>query len=274
METKKMLITPEIAEKLLKKNKSNRPISQRIINEYSRVMANGGWFEDTGESIKIDPDGTLFDGQHRLMALINAKVNLYFEVATKPIEAFKFIDQGKKRNASDIFACEGVTYYRTITAGLKKYIALKKGISISRTGGCSFNLVDIKFSNAEILNFYHSNPEVFQGAASNSDNWYRKSGKLLAVSEIMGYYLYFRDKSIDDSFSFMQMMCEGIDLTPGNPILLLRRRLNEDKLNTRYKLSTLAKTAFIIKTWNYYRNRQPLGSLRFNPETEKFPIAI
>ena len=82
MKTEVKLITPQIAEEMLKKNPMNRRVKDFVISEYSRVMKAGLWKENTGEAIKFASDGTLLDGQHRLTALIKANVSLYFLIIT------------------------------------------------------------------------------------------------------------------------------------------------------------------------------------------------
>ena len=273
MKTQEMLITPQIAERFLKENKSNRPPTERLISEYARQMKSGLWFEDTDESIKVDSSGLLVDGQHRLLALIRADVSLRFRVSIVPSEAYKYIDTGKKRTARDAFAHDGISNYTNVAAGLRRYVALKKGLSIGYDSG-GISMTDIRTSNAELLALYSQSPNLYQGAYSNASSWYRKSGRLMRTTDIMAYYLCFSDLSADDAFAFMSFLFEGSAPDPRSPILLLRTRLLEDKTNTRYKISALIKNALIVKTWNLFRTKQTVLQLKFDVNRDKYPIAL
>lgn len=65
-----ILVTPEMAEELLKWNDNPRKkIMQTVIDRYRADMAAGEW-TDTAESIAIDYNGYLHNGQHRLNAIV------------------------------------------------------------------------------------------------------------------------------------------------------------------------------------------------------------
>lgn len=274
MKTKTILITPELATELLKGNIANRPPSRSFITDYARQMKAGLWFEETGEAIKITSDGRLVDGQQRLMALIMAGVSLNFLVTEVPNDAFKYIDSGKKRTAGDLFACSGVPNYVNIAAGLKSYVMLKRGLSIGfyKSGGSDGRT--IKVSNSELYSIYCSAPHVYQGAYSNASKWYHKSGRLMKVSEAIAYYLLFRDIDENDAFDFMDSLFCATNMSGNSPIMLLRSRLYEDKVNTRYKLSAVIKTMLTIKTWNYFRKGQCPKTLQVNINRDSMPIAV
>lgn len=62
-------ITPELARQLLSNNKINRKIKPTIVERYAEQMEAGEW-KFTGDTIKVDGEGMLLDGQHRLLAII------------------------------------------------------------------------------------------------------------------------------------------------------------------------------------------------------------
>lgn len=69
-------IGPIKAEEYLKKNVRNyRPVTETLVEKYAEDMAIGKW-EQNGESIKFYENGDLFDGQHRLNAIIKSKTTL------------------------------------------------------------------------------------------------------------------------------------------------------------------------------------------------------
>ena len=66
-----MEVSPNLASEWLKKNKKNRLISQRLVNQYAADMDSGKW-SLTHQSIAFHENGDLADGQHRLSAVIKA----------------------------------------------------------------------------------------------------------------------------------------------------------------------------------------------------------
>lgn len=61
-------ITPEMAELWLTKNKRNRNINRQRVKTYADEMRGGKWLTHH-QGIAFYEDGTLADGQHRLMAI-------------------------------------------------------------------------------------------------------------------------------------------------------------------------------------------------------------
>lgn len=97
-----MPIGPTEATRLLEGNKNNRPISDKIVQQYAAEMRAGGWRE-TGNPINIDVDGSLLNGQHRLWAIIESGVTLRFHVIYESDpEAFATFDTGRMRTADTL----------------------------------------------------------------------------------------------------------------------------------------------------------------------------
>ena len=102
MEAKVQIITPELAEKYLEKNYNNyRHASSTAVNAYAEDMKNGNW-ELNGESIKFSENGSLIDGQHRLMAVVKAGVRIPMLVVTGIKDGTILCDVGKGRTLSQI----------------------------------------------------------------------------------------------------------------------------------------------------------------------------
>ena len=97
MKKEKLLITPNMAKELLRLNKGNRPIHKSNLEYLTRQMAGGHWVYN-GAPIIMSSDGALLDGQHRLLACINADRAFVSDV-TYGIsrEAFQTLDTGARR---------------------------------------------------------------------------------------------------------------------------------------------------------------------------------
>jgi hypothetical protein len=93
-------ITPELARQWLERVRANnrRPAPTRL-RDYAATMKAGLWNSLTGECIKFDTTGHILDGQHRLLAIIEAKRTIAMLVAWNvPPEAFHTLDQGWMRS--------------------------------------------------------------------------------------------------------------------------------------------------------------------------------
>ena len=97
-------VTPEIASSLLENhNHDNRSLNKSAIEKYSKIMRSGNWAL-TPQGLVVDHNtGKLVDGQHRLMAICQTgiTVDMYITYVDDP-ETFKFLDQGRNRDFSDI----------------------------------------------------------------------------------------------------------------------------------------------------------------------------
>ena len=100
-------ITPTIAGKMLERNTRNRPVNETNLAALAKEISNRN-FALTGESIKFSKDGTLLDGQHRVMAIMKAGVAIK-TIVIRGLEndSFKYMDTGRTRQASDVLAIEG-----------------------------------------------------------------------------------------------------------------------------------------------------------------------
>lgn len=97
-------VTPLIASTLLQDhNQGNRNLNKNAVEKYSKVMRSGNWAL-TPQGLVVDHNtGKLIDGQHRLMAICQTgiTVDMYITYVDDP-ETFKFLDQGRNRDFSDI----------------------------------------------------------------------------------------------------------------------------------------------------------------------------
>lgn len=101
-ETLDVLIDPDTARKWLSRNRHNRKISSVVVDRYSTDMSNGRW-PYTHQGIAFDNQGHLLDGQHRLLACLQANATFPSQVTINlPESAGRAIDQGKSRSIADV----------------------------------------------------------------------------------------------------------------------------------------------------------------------------
>jgi transcriptional regulator with XRE-family HTH domain len=113
-------IDPDLARLLLSGNVRNRSVSRATVEKYYRDIISGRW-QTTHQSIALDREGRLLDGQHRLLAIIKANqtVKLYVTYNAPP-ESFPIIDGNRIRSHSDMLhLSHGMKNSSQVTASLK-----------------------------------------------------------------------------------------------------------------------------------------------------------
>lgn len=140
MRTLLIEITPSKAAEILERNVQNRKISYAKVDQYSRDMASGNW-EETHEGIAFAEDGTLIDGQHRLLAIVKTgcaiKLNVTYGMSDS---ARTKINSGKPRSIKDQFTINRDYKYPAVIASVTRSMALifqpqTKIISFSESEG-------------------------------------------------------------------------------------------------------------------------------------------
>lgn len=95
------LITPEYARQILEHNTKNRKPRTGLVAQYARAMERNEW-KLTHQGIAINCDGTLLDGQHRLLAVISSGVTVRMLVTRGvPSDSQVAMDDHCPRSVSD-----------------------------------------------------------------------------------------------------------------------------------------------------------------------------
>lgn len=265
----KELITPLKAAGMLEGNDNNRTINESRVYRYAREMNDGKWMVDTGELIKISEAGRVLDGQHRLLAVIKSKKQIFFHVARGlKDDIFKSIDTGKTRSASDIFKIAGVKSAAQTSSILQLYnnIHINKSKAEKATNTLSL-------TPQELLEIYNSNPEYWKDLVLFSQSMYQKFQKIWNNSEIGAFTAMLDEIDRNVSRVFIRQICEGVGVD-NDVIILLRNILISDKMSVRNKLPVINRRALIIKTWNTFYTNKEIKRLTFVPEKDNYPTLI
>lgn len=125
----RVLLTPEMAFDLLNHNQQNRPLKDRHVNRIAAQITAGKW-KFNGDTIKISDTGDVLDGQHRLFAVIEAKMAIETVIIRGVArDAFATIDTIRAvRSGADVLAINGASRYRpTISSALMWLIRWQRG---------------------------------------------------------------------------------------------------------------------------------------------------
>jgi len=123
-----MVVTPELAKKWLSTNDRNRMPTKRELKKVEYDLIHGE-FHLTHQAIAIDPNGILFDGQHRLMAIVNTGIAAPLTVAFNAPRNTK-IDIGTRRTCKQSMYMAGAVEkgsieYDTLTYPLIKFMVFQ-----------------------------------------------------------------------------------------------------------------------------------------------------
>lgn len=92
-------ISPEQAKKWLEKNDNNRNVNYAKVKKMAKDMREGHW-DTTHQGIAIASDGTLVDGQHRLLAIAESGVTVRMNVTFNAAKS-QHIDSGNSRSMAN-----------------------------------------------------------------------------------------------------------------------------------------------------------------------------
>lgn len=255
-------ITPEDADLMLYNNTGNRPLSERHVKYLVKEIKSGRW-KVNGDMIRVNPDGIIIDGQHRLHAIVLSKLAIQTYVMTGlPSDVFDTIDIGKKRSHSDTLACKSEKHTKRLGPAL---IMIDKYMN---------GKIDRKeaYSNMEIENLLYKYPD-----ARNCIVHASRTRQLVPPCVLNScYYIFSRiDKDLADVF--VDKIINGTDLQIQDPWHTLRIKLEKDARNAS-KLPKAIVMMLCIKAWNYARKnvekvKQYEVNLTADGKIMDFPIA-
>lgn len=270
------LITPELASELLKMNVGNRRLKP-IKNVYADQMKNGGWAEN-GESIIIDKNGYVKDGQHRLNAVIQSG-HSYFCVVVTGVDpnVMETIDVGANRSLSDILELNGFHNFGLLSAVVKAILGRKESnkFSLKRANRQS---ATSHVSNAAGLKFALDNKVELLKLTKAINNLYGAQPQFILSPRDIGMFLYGLG-----GFDFGEVhmnfikMISGVRVDPDSCTSWLYKKLLNSKVN-RIRLDQVWKQVAIIKVWNIYSQTDiPISNLHVsiteNPEILAYQVA-
>lgn len=209
-------ITPKLAEEWLSKNYSNRIIRKRFVSQLAKKIKNGEWQKDTTDHIGFYVDGVLANGQHRLLAIIEADTPVYTKVDYNiPKEAAICIDTGNSRSFSDnVKIITGETYY---TSKISKIVA-QSGVN-----GKNYTHEDHLYISI-----------AFKDELITIKDLFRDKPRYISSTDIMSAVLmaYIANVDIDTLTEFVTVLSSGRAYTDNQEMIIrLRDRIQFDFLN-------------------------------------------
>lgn len=133
METRVIEVTPELAQSYLQRNlESNRQVNHNRVVQYAKDMKSGAW-STTHQGIAFDTRGRLIDGQHRLLAIVEAGVPVKLSVTKNaPADAFNHVDLGFGRTNSYVLRTSGEPLSDSMSVAVARAIEFGVGTASAK----------------------------------------------------------------------------------------------------------------------------------------------
>jgi len=265
----RVLVTPELARKLLDLNTANRPTRASEVDFWKEVIERGAWHY-THQGIAVDNTGVLQDGQHRLSAIVLSDISVEMQISIgMPPENFNAIDNGLRRTFGDVAARLGLRSHSKV-GSVARLVIIYNEYPIRQ-----FNS---KVSNAEVADFL-SRPfddaglttgEMVQKSVNDGQmHWHDYSINTSAISTLI--FKLWETFGQDDPkvTEFLSGLRSGAELGKEDARLALRRVVSSPTNNSPRTAPNHLGLA--VKAWNRFAQDKPVKVLAFRTKVEDMP---
>jgi len=262
-------IGPELAGQYIEGMSKNRNISQRDVESLARAMKQGLWREDAGDPIRLNSDGQMIDGQHRMWAIVESGCEFPFLVIRGIDNATQMImDTGRSRRLSDQLRIQGEASPSELASAISLYSGWLNERMLVRGGGRNKKIMVPE--GVAILEQYPQLRESVLIGKPLARTVKGGSGRWAAIHCVLSAI------DADDAAAFFGQIQTGENLSANSPVMALRKRLADDALAIR-KLAIREYTALVFKAWNAYREGRNVRILSWRPggaAPERYPTPI
>ena len=243
-----VLIDPDFAQELLKRNTMNRKISQAHVKSITHDMENSD-FDFNGDAIRLSKDGVLLDGQQRLTSIINSNKTIpTVFVRGLEKEAMDTIDSGRKRKHSDRLSIRGVSNASAVSAVLSNLVRLGK-----RYEGWGV------ITHKQLDNVLELHPRVVD-SVSFTRKAFRNIENILAAVHYIGVY----NNDEETASAFVQVFRDGQSTYDGDAAVFARNHLIDDmgKQNPSLRMGSKYRAKFVVQMYNKFAARKSVTTSR------------
>jgi hypothetical protein len=250
--SEEFVITPQMAEAMLKKNPDNRHLKKARIAEI-RSDLEGGRYVLNGEPIIVSKDGFLNDGQHRLIACVQSGVTFRsFVVFGVTRKSRLTVDQGVARTAAD---------YLDMKAEVKD---TKVAATVARMLWQFENTNSINnFGVRKGANVWPTKAQILDVAAMHETDIAKHIDAVRSCPRYIGSMSFvvlcrlLLNRACPTLGSvFVDRLVDGASLSASSPIFILRQRfLNDPKMRQPQRFEA------VIRAWNAMRKGTELTQI-------------
>lgn len=256
MQVKEVTIGPAEAKAMLGQSSgfTNRHVSKERVRNYAHDMKDGKWVRN-GETIIVDEEGAVIDGQHRLHAIVAADVSIPMLVAYGVQRSHaKTIDQGASRTVYNGLQMSGWKNSSAIIATVRSLRDLRAGVDPECDTGKRHNPDNNLSTVAEVESFLLK--DAF-GIGEFLGLMPTEARKAISLAELA---------AATYEFSLLESQTEAIEWAtgfaggcpPNDPRHLARERLIADRIaapSLRYRnvaSTRKRRLSILVMSWNLW----------------------
>lgn len=251
-------VTPTMAEEWLGRNDRNRPFKKVKIGQFVGALLRGEWAM-TGEGIKFDTNGRLLDGQNRLAAVVQSGVTMRTTViyGLQPA-AQDNMDTGSARTSGDQLAIHGYKSPAAVGAAARLLILFKSDrFYVDRT--------EQQVTHAEILEFAQGNQLLVESVDRGM-----VMKQIAQPSPLSAACYLTAEIDADASVEFFTRVNDGVNLGTDSPILAVRSRLYQARLD-RVSVRPIPQMSLVIRGWNAWRRGESMHHINYTSRSGQIP---
>jgi hypothetical protein len=270
-------ITPEIAKEWLDRSKGNRHVRRSEVEKLKSDIRMGLW-RYNGDRIRFLPDGTLYDGHHRLTACCESGISILSDTFVIPFDAKQTIDKGRSRTTADVLAMEhglNPRFAGTISAAVRMMI-IHDNTNISNWAAGGVGPSNSKWLTEQSMQtYYFENSEKIDRATLwVHENIKRKQDTLISKSQAVVFIvLASRSYDAEDIYNYLYSILTGYGVVMGSTADHIRAALMAAKLGQR-KMATANKIYSVIKGFKSImagRTIKHPNNAPFRPSNDNIP---
>jgi hypothetical protein len=239
---KTLMFDRALAEVALELNTGNRRLNRRKVDQLVRQMQSGE-FENTGEPIIISEDGIINNGQHRLVAVVEADAVLDMDVRFGiPRKAFSKTDTGTSRSSADVLTIKGVKTGSQVSSAVRLLILYQRGLPESIRGFVS---------NDEVARGFDEWRDIEDVVAAVNAHAFPKAVRSTPLYATA--FMASRSPQKAKLEKWLDAVATGLEVGRDSPAYQLRERLLrgiDSPIGTRE--GQLERFALMIKSWNLW----------------------
>jgi hypothetical protein len=256
-----LLVEPDMVPIMLADAVNVRPFKSRVLGRYARDMADGRWNEGTAGTIDFNPDSQNTDGQHRLLAVQESGVPVWFRIRWGvPAEATIHTDEGVSRSFADYLRQNGYVDVHVLAATVSLSWRWERNRLESAEAATRAELITWLDAHPDI-------PEFLVGPRKATARPARMKRNVFAAVKYRASQL-----DAEDANRFFELVGDDIFDNRDNGAYRLRSWLSN---NHPRRLER--EMAFTVKGWNAWVTDTPVTLLtwkRGREQREAFPVMV
>lgn len=245
-------VSPAQAAALLRFNRRNREVRRGKVKSFAAKIV-AGRFRLTHQGIAFDTAGNILDGQHRLMAVVEAKLPIRcLAHFNEPDENFRFIDRdlSPRTTADDLYELGEVG-----PRDGPSVAAAARILHHYDAGRVPWTAEALTTEQA--IDVIAAHPLLVGTAQWAREEFQNKGG--LPTAPIVAFGTLMREVDDAAAIRFLKRLAAGTDLVAGDPILALREvSLREGSRGSATRNAFMVR---LVRAWNAHRRGTPVSKL-------------